>query len=367
MHDMRQIPCPMCGRRVMVSENSPVPCPSCGVPVSAPAAEPPVAPMPRDDDSATRVATIPPPEPAPVEAPPAVVAPASLVAEPPAAPAAPLPPASEVTDPRTQPVSTAEVQLAAFPPATPALAAPAPEQPITQTYHATPLQPPETQTQPYTPVAPPVPQPARPTSKRNPALLIVGVIVAVVILLAIIGAAVVFANRAGLLAVATPMATTAATATATATVPAGFIQFADDGNVYKLNYPSDWKKTATSGDFSLTIFTGTPEKIPGVFEVEYFKTKVDPKTIQDTFFTELEKSGKVTNKQEPTTVSLAGEAWQRETADIGTGSMTQHVISLAANHGQYTLLIAYLAATPAFDSADAQAFQPMLNSFQFVQ
>ncbi|HEX8036094.1 MAG TPA: hypothetical protein VF510_19710 [Ktedonobacterales bacterium] len=364
MHDMRQIPCPMCGRRVTISENSPVPCPSCGVPVSAPTAEPPVAPILTDDDSATRVATIPPSEPAPAEAAPAVVAPAIPVAEPPTPPSAPLSSLSEVTDPRTQPASPAEVQQVAYPPATPAPAAVlAAEQAITQTYHATPT--PQPETLPYTPIVPAAPQPAQPTSKRNPALLIVGAVVAVVILLGIIGAAVVFANHTIQQPTAQPTSTTAATATSAA--PVGFIQFTDDGNVYKLNYPSDWKKTATSGDFSLTIFTGTPEKLPGVFEVEYFKIKVDPKTVQDTFFTALEKSGKVTNKQEPTSVSLAGGTWQRVTADVGTGSTTQHVVSLAANHGQYTLLIAYQAVQVAFDEADTHAFQPMLNSFQFVQ
>ncbi|MGZ3582761.1 MAG: hypothetical protein ACXWP6_08510 [Ktedonobacterales bacterium] len=365
MHDIRQIPCPMCGRRVTVSENSPVPCPSCGVPVSAPAAEPPVAPSLTDDDSATRVATIPPAEPVPAEAAPAVVATAIPVAEPHAPPSAPLSPVSEVTDPRTQPISAAEVQQVAYPPALPASAAPTPEQPITQTYHPTPTQQPETQTQTYAPVVPPVPQLIVPRSKRNSALVIIGVVVAVVVLLGIIGAAVVFANHPLLQSPAQPTSTPAATATSS--VPVGFIQFTDAGNVYKVNYPSNWAKTATSGDLNLALFAGTPAFVPGVFEVEYFKTKADPKTIQDTFFTSLEKTGKVTNKQEPTTVSLAGEPWQRETADVGTGSATQHVVSLAANHGQYTLLIAYLATTAAFDSADTQAFQPMLNSFQFVQ
>lgn len=366
MHDIRQIPCPMCGRRVMVGENSPVPCPSCGVPVSAPAAEPPVAPFPTDDDSATRVATIPPAEPAPAGAAPAVIATAPPAAELPAPPSAPLSALSGGTDPRTQPVSAAEVQQATYPPATPGSAAvPAPEQPITQTYNATPTQQPETQTQPYTPVMQPAQQPAQATSKRNPALLIVGAVIALVLLLGIIGAAVVFANRIGPQPPAQPTSTPAATATSS--LPVGFIQFTDAGNVYKVNYPSNWTKTATSGDLNLTIFAGTPAFIPGVFEVEYFKTKVDPKTVQDTFFTSLEKTGKVTNKQEPTTVSLAGEKWQSQAADVGTGSATQHVVSLAANHGQYTLLIAYLATTAAFDSADTQAFQPMLKSFQFVQ
>lgn len=374
MDDMRQIPCPMCGRPVAVREDGPVPCPSCGVPVSAPAAaEPPASSILAEDDSATRIATIPPSEPAPAEATPAVIAATMPAVEQPAQPSAPVSPVSDTTDPRTQPVSAAEVQQAAYPPAMPAPAVeqsapapvPTPEQPVTQTYHGAPPQQPVTQ--PYTPAMTPTPQQGQSTPKRNPALLIIGVVVAVVLLLGIAGAAVVFANRISLGAVPTPTAVMTPHATATATIPAGFVQFTDQGNVYKINYPSEWKKTAESGDFSLTIFSGTPQNIPGVFEVEYFKTKVDPKTVQDTFFTTLEKTGKVTNKQEPTTVSLAGESWQREAADVGTGSVTQHVVVLAANHGQYSVLIAYLAPTIAFDNADTQAFQPMLSSFQFLQ
>lgn len=388
MDDMRQIPCPMCGRPVAVREGGPVPCPSCGVPASAPAAaEPPASSILAEDDSATRIATIPSSEPAPAETTPAAVAAATPAVEQHAPPSAPVSPVSDTADPSTQPVSEEVVQQAAYPPATPPptmeqsapAAVPTPEQPVTQTYHATPPQQPETQAYAYTPPQQPTTQsytPAMPptlqsTPKRNPALLIVSVVVAVVILLGIAGAAVVFANRIGMLQpAAAPTVTATPVATATATVLAGFVQFTDDGNVYKLNYPSAWKKTAESGDFSLAIFTGTPQNTPGVFEVEYFKTKVDPKTVQDTFFKALDASGQVTNKQQSTTVLLAGETWQRETADVRTGSagsVTQHVVVLAANHGQYSVLIAYLAATTAFDSADTQAFQPMLNSFQFVQ
>ncbi len=361
MHEMRQISCPMCGRSVTVSASGPVPCPSCGVPVSPPAAaEPPVSPARADDDSATRVATIPPSEPALVSAPPAVVA-AAMPAS------APVSPASDITDPRTQPVSEAEVRQAALPPVGVASAAaptgaatPAPAQPPTQTYHGTPQQDPATQT--YQNAAPP--QPGQVAPKRNPALVLVGAVVAVVLLLAIIGAAVVFANRATQKAVATPTATV--TATATASVPAGFTQFADGGKVYTIDYPSGWTKTATSGDFSLTVFAGASAQVPAVFEVEYVKTTLDPKTLQDQFFKGLGLTGKVTDKQGPTTVSRASETWQRETADVTMGQMTQHVVVMATNHGKYSVLIAYLAPKASFDSTDTQDFQPMLNSFQFV-
>lgn len=370
MHDMRQISCPMCGRSVTVSASGPVPCPSCGVPVSAPiAAEPPAppaSPVLADDDSATRIATIPPTEPAPVSASPAVAS-AAVPA------AAPVSPASDITDPRTQPVSEAEVLQAAVPPvgAPPAAASVAatstPEQPATQTYHATPQQDSATQqpmTQPYMPVVPPTQQPEQPAPKRNPALLIVGAVVAVVLLLGIIGAAVVFANHNGQKTVA--QATPTITATATASVPAGFTQFTDADNVYKIDYPSGWTKTATSGDFSLTIFSGAPAHVPAVFEVEYFKTTLDPKTLQDQFFKGLALTGTVSNKQDPTTASLAGETWQSEAADVTMGQSTQHVVVLATNHGKYSVLIAYLAAKTSFDSSDTQDFQPMVSSFQFV-
>lgn len=384
MHDTRQISCPMCGRSVTISGSGPIPCPSCGVPVSAPAAEVLVSPALADDDSATRVATIPPQlEPAPVE--PAVAPAAPPVAETPAVEAStptPIAAVSDTTDPRTQPVSEAEVRQAAYPPAAeqaPA-ATPAPEQPITQTYHGTPPQEPTTQayqysatqqpvTQPYTPAMAPTPQQqGQGAPKRNPALLIVGVVVAVVLLLGILGAAVVFANRAG------PHADATATAAATATsaIPAGFVQFTDDGKVYSLDYPSAWTKTATAGDtLSLAVFSGSSAQVPAVFEVEYVKATMDPKALEDQFFKTLAAMGKVTNQQPPTDVSQAGATWQRETADIATGQTTQpvvsqHVVVLVTSHGQYTVLIAYLASKDAFDSADTQDFQPMLGSFQFL-
>ncbi len=363
MHEMRQISCPMCGRSVTVSTSGPVPCPSCGVPVSAPAAaEPPVSPALADDASATRIATIPPSEQAPVSAPPAVV-PAAIPAS------APVAPASDITDPRTQPVSEAEVRQAALPPvgvesgaAAAAAVTPASAQPPTQTYHGTPQQDPTTQT--YQNVA--QPQPGQVAPKRNPALLVVGAVVAVVLLLAIIGAAVVFANRASQKTVATPTPTATITATATANVPPGFTQFADDGKVYTIDYPSGWTKTATSGDFSLTMFSGAPAHVPAVFEVEYVKMTLDPTTLQDQFFKGLALTGKVTDKQGPTAVTLAGETWQRETADVTMGQTAQHVVVMATNHGQYSVLIAYLVAKTSFDTTDTQDFQPMLNSFQFV-
>ena len=399
MHDMRQISCPMCGRPVTISGSGPIPCPSCGVPVSAPAvAEAPVSPALADDDSATRVATIPPqPEPAPVEpsaadAPPAMVAAAAPVAETPVLTPAPtpVPEVSDTTDPRTQPVSEVEVRQAMEPPAaepapaatpipapvaapvpasagTPTVtpvAAPAPEQPVTQTYHGTP-EPQQPVTQPYAPAMAPMPQPGQPAPKRNPALLIVGVVVAVVLLLGIAGAAVVFANRTGLQPAATPTATSTAAAT-TGGVPTGFVQFTDEGNVYTIDYPSGWTKTATGGDYSLTIFSGTPASIPGVFEVEYFKTRVDPKTLGEQFFKGLSTSGQVVNQQGPMTTSLAGESWQRETADVAATGGSQHVVVLTANHGQYSVVIAYLAAQTAFADADTHDFQPMLSSFQFL-
>lgn len=389
MLDMRQIACPMCGRLVTVSGNEPVPCPSCGVPVSAPvAAELPASPLVADDDSATRVATIPASEPAPVGAPPIpVVAAVSPVVEtpipavapvPPVQPAPPVPAASDSTDPRTQPVPEAEVQQAAYPVAaesSPAATA-APELPVTQTYHGAPPQEPVTQayqypaaqqpaTQPYTPVVAPTPQQGQSAPKRNLALIVIGVVVAVVLLLGIIGAAVVFASRIGLKTVAQPTPTAAATATAT--VPAGFLQFSDDGKVYSLNYPSGWTKSATSGDLNLAVFAGVAGKGPGVFEVEYIKATLDPKTLEDSFLKQLDATGKVTDRQGPTALALAGETWQRETTDITVGQSAQHVVVLATGHGTYTVLIAYLSSKDTFDGADTQDFQPMLSSFQFVK
>ena len=207
--------------------------------------------------------------------------------------------------------------------------------------------------------------PMQQSPKRNRALAIVGVVVAIVLLLSIIGAAVVFANRVGQKSVTPPTPTPAATATAT--TPTGFSTFIDSNNVYKLNYPSGWTKQSTSGDFSLTLFSSTSASTPGVFEVEYFKTTIDPKTLQDQFFKGLSISGKVANKQGPTPTTLASESWQSETADVTNASSTQHVVVLTANHGQYSVLIAYLAAATAFENVNTQGFQPMLSSFQFLQ
>ena len=249
---------------------------------------------------------------------------------------------------------------------------------------------PPTATYPYPgypggPMMSPVPPPL-PSKKTPVALIAVLVALAVVVVAGVLFAALALARGGGFAgaaatATAVPTATPLPTATPSPTagianVPAGFTAYQDSSGLYQIVYPTNWVKTSTSGDFGLTTLAGADSSgHANVFEIEYIKgtSAGAATTVADTFFSALSNSvhGQVSNKQGPTQVTLAGERWTRESADVTAtaagATQVQHVVVQVATHGGYTFVIAYLAPASSFDATNTSIFTPMLDSFTFLK
>jgi DNA-directed RNA polymerase subunit RPC12/RpoP len=415
-----QIVCAQCGRSVMTGAVMAMVCPSCGFALGAPVAlaatdvsamETRVAPMPAPtaaaserasgvDAAATRVADVAPIAPA------AIVAQADTAATQMAAVGQPVEQASSpqpAEEGASMSPETPETRPAGLPYGQPPAPAPYAGQPgfgqqpeVGQPAYGQQPQPgmPPTATYPYPgypggPMPPMMsPAPPPPPSKKTPvALIAVLVALAVIVVAGVLFAALALARTGGFTgaaatATAVPTATATPLPTATpsptagiANVPAGFTAYQDPSGLYQIVYPTNWVKTSTSGDFGLTTLAGADSSgHANVFEVEYIKGAAPgtATTVVDTFFSGLANSihGQVSNKQGPTQVTLSGESWTRESADVtataaGT-TQVQHVVVQVATHGGYTFVIAYLAQASGFDATNTSTFTPMLDSFKFL-
>lgn len=234
-----------------------------------------------------------------------------------------------------------------------------PGYPTTPAYPSTPLYP--MASGPGYPVPPYAP--AAPAPRRSHALAwtIGSVAIALVVILAVVG---------GVLAVKRLGPQIAHQATATATVPANFTAYTDTHGLYRLNVPVGWSTTTESD----VIVFGSPSH-DAAFEVTSVNITMSADEMSATeqgFFKGADSgaggNGTYSNLQGPTTVTIAGATWTREAADLTVkDGATFHAVVLIANHGSGALLVAYLAPSEHFASADSSAFQPMLNSFQFLK
>ncbi len=395
--------CAQCGRGVMTDAGAAAVCPSCGFALNAPAApaaadisamETRVAPMPALAPIAVPVET---PAVAAMERVSAVDEAATRVAE-----AAPAAIAAQADTAATQPAAggastlpeTPETRPAGMPYGQPPAPAPYPGQPgfgqqppVGQSPYGQP-QPgmPPTATYPYSgypgyPAMSPVPPPP-PQRKKTPVVLIaVLVALAVVVVAGVLFATLALARTGGLgsaSATAVPTATAIPTATPSPTasianIPSGFTVYREPAGLYQIAYSADWTKTESSQQgVSTAIFTDSSQRSTGL-EITPVAVQVPQSglaNLDDSFITGFANgpaNGTITNKQGPSNVTLAGETFVRESADVRVSGATVHLVVLAGVHGATTYNIAYFAAAGDFSGADAHFFQPMLQSLTFLK
>lgn len=236
-----------------------------------------------------------------------------------------------------------------------------PGYPTTPAYPSTPLYP--MASAPGYPASPFAPAPAAPAPRRSHAMAwtIGSIAIALVVILAVVGG-VLAVRRLG------PQIAHDA-ATATATVPANFTVYTDTHGQFRLNVPTGWS-TTTQTDF--TGFASPSDDADfAISTVGVTLTPSDMQSSADEFFKAADSggggNGTYSNLQGPTSVTVGGTTWTREEADLAVKGGTLHAVVLITNHGSGAFLLAYAAFSDVFASTDSNAFQPMLNSFQFLK
>lgn len=228
------------------------------------------------------------------------------------------------------------------------------------------------------------PPPPPPPSKKTPvALIAVLVALAVVVVAGVLFAALALARPggfAGAAATATAVPTATAIPTATpsptasiANIPSGFTAYHDPAGLYQIAYSADWAKTESSVQgATIALFTESSQSSTGL-EIASITSQIprsELANLDDSFITGFAKgaaNATVTNKQGPSDVTLAGETFVQESADVRTSSAMVHLVVLAGVHGTTTYNIAYFAAAGDFSGANTQFFQPMLQSLTFLK
>jgi hypothetical protein len=215
--------------------------------------------------------------------------------------------------------------------------------------------------------------------------LVIGAIVAVVVLLAVtllgvldLRGALPFSLHGPQAGLATPIATPTASPTATPAAPAGFTAYKDAGGLYILAYPSGWSKfdgastgaptpTVAGGGFGVAIFADGATGAS--FGVEYVQLSYPggAQAFDDDIFKSFAQDGTVTNRTGPTTVSIAGESWTQESADVTASAGSQHLVVEAVSHNDYTVGIFYGAPKAIYAAVDSESFQMMISNFRFLK
>jgi hypothetical protein len=195
-------------------------------------------------------------------------------------------------------------------------------------------------------------------------------IAVVVVLLAILVVAVLVAN--GTLSFGAGGTSSGAESTPTPTpsptTPAGFQLYTVPG-AFQMNVPADWAPIPfqAGGNGSATAFADISYKNQLVVEVISGPSLPSPQSADDQALTQLSAGKPMQNRQQADTLTLGGQSWARETADLPVHGTQSHVVTLAATHGTQLYLIFYFAPSSSFEVASVADFQPMLNSFAFAQ
>jgi hypothetical protein len=209
--------------------------------------------------------------------------------------------------------------------------------------------------------------------KKAPGWLVPVIVVAVLVLLAAIGGGALALTRGGSSSVAatpTPVPTNTPAPTATPAAPAGFKLYTDASNQFQMFVPADWSATGTAGDQRGVLFSSASKPI--AFDAKYVAgatpSSSEIATLGDTFFTGVAgAAGTITHKTGPTPVSLASTTWTQFAADVTSSGVTLHAVVLVGVHGNNTFVLAYAGLVSDFSSLDTQFFQPVLQSFTFLQ
>ncbi|HEU0027933.1 MAG TPA: PsbP-related protein [Ktedonobacterales bacterium] len=279
----------------------------------------------------------------------------------------------------------------AYPPAPPYAPAP-PSQPF-QPYQAMPAPP----SQPYQPYqampayptqpgytaypqgAAPYAAPAAPPKRRRWPV-VVGVIAAVLLVLCVGGGAFAYARLNSFVgtvsvsvsqtataqaAALTPQATATLEAAPTPIVPANYTLYTDSSDGFSVAYPNSWAKHINKSDVVFIDNNEPADMVIGAVDANVSQSEI--KAVETQFFKSAAGSGGTYhNVHGPVTVTLAGESWTQESADISASGQTVHAVVLMANHGSRSYVIGYLATKSSFASLDTRYFQPILQTFSFV-
>lgn len=209
----------------------------------------------------------------------------------------------------------------------------------------------------------------------------IGVVGLVAVLLAVVAGAALaingglpFGQRA-----ATPTATPAATARPTATPTTQLYTLAGR---YQMRYPNGWlntqRNTPAANDYSITVVNPSGGASVSV-TVQQLNQLVDPATTDTNYLNGLAAptGTKARNISTPQAITLAGQTWTQESADVtiltSAGDQYAHAVATSINHGGNLYTIVRLVpvtmpgdAASAFAAADQADFQPILASFTFL-
>lgn len=349
----------------------------------APLAQPPQPSPAPPAYTPTPVAPVMPAGYAPYQAPPT---------QPPAQPPYPYAPVQAPGAPYGYPAQPVQPQPpAGYPPIAPTLPYGYPPQGM-QGMQAPPTQPPAPGAPPaygspygapggFQPPYPGMMVPPQPPEKRRNNTLI-AVIAGIVLLAIVLGVIGVLALKGSPHAKATPTATTQPTATATTsiTVPTGYTAYTDANKLFSIGYPSDWSNTDTSGNGVSGVLFNNPDR-SDIYEVAQLPASgistSQLSTVLGEFFTGFASSlpsgsGTVSNQTAPQDITIAGDTWTQEAADIkytdtSGASATAHAEVAAVSHNGHVFFIA--DATPdatQFATEDALYFTPMTDTFTFL-
>lgn len=176
----------------------------------------------------------------------------------------------------------------------------------------------------------------------------------------------------------------APTATASAILPTATpatITYTRSG-LYRILYPTGWTKTEQNnppghyfvslvnphGGASLTV---TLQQLPDLIDAASFDTQYLNALSAPT-------GTKPTNLSNPAPVTLAGQTWTAESADVAVlipsiGTQYAHAVAMTVYHNGYAYTVVRLIPVPnqsgaqsAFDIAEQASFQPMLATFTFL-
>lgn len=198
-----------------------------------------------------------------------------------------------------------------------------------------------------------------------------GIIVIVVVLLAIVVIAALTATGTLTFGAATPSATPTSTPTPTVSptpsVPAGFTSYSSPG-YFSLDTPAEW--TAASYKLGSTLdavaFTNSSLTTQLVIEVFPSSSPSNLAAIDGQALTQLAKGKPIQDLQAATSVTVGGQSWEDEMANLPVQGTQSHVVTMATTRGAYLYLLYYFSPVNTFETASVADFQPMLNSFAFA-
>jgi hypothetical protein len=145
-----------------------------------------------------------------------------------------------------------------------------------------------------------------------------------------------------------------------ATSPVGFQTFTNSDNSFTITYPGDWQQQAASPGNGSQFTSQDQQKVFYIAAGDPGTSHADPATAVSTAC-----SNAGGTPSQPQTVSINGQPWTKVECDLPDEST--HMIVLATDYKGRLFVIAYGSPKASFDSDASQFFNPMEQSFQFLE